>query len=358
MTKQVRRLGRGLNSLLSSTLSTPTVEQVEHEARHHESLKVDHSNAGTTDRSEAHQLPPSRSPGEVGLAPFGAEGGKFVEVRLIPCLAIAPNPYQPRLDPEKANLEELADSIRQVGVLSPLTVRARGQGRFELIAGERRWRASQLAGLTEVPAIVRDVGDERMLEEALIENIQREDLHPIDRALAYRQYCESFGLTIEQVAERVGEKRQTVSNFLRLLELEPEIRELINRGVLSAGHGKALAGVGDGGLRLGLAKTVVSRSLSVRGLEELIRAQRRSPGAGRGDEAGGGRGGQTAAERRAQKRAVVADMEERFSQALGTSVEILEGQPKGSGKVVIEYYTLDDFDRIAGRLGVNLADEE
>jgi ParB family chromosome partitioning protein len=271
---------------------------------------------------------------------------------MVDCSAIEANPFQPRLEPEKANLEELADSIRQVGVIQPLTVRSRGEGRFELIAGERRWRASQLAGLMEVPVIVREINDERMLEEALIENIQREDLNAMDRAVAYRRYCDSFGLTIEQVAERVGEKRQTVSNFLRLLELDRELQDLISHGVLSAGHGKALAGVSDRALRMGLAKTVVARSLSVRALEELVREKKRP-----GSERTGGGAKKSAAERRAEKRAVVADLEERFSQAVGTHVEILEGKPKGSGQIVVDFYTLDDFDRIAGILGVQLEDE-
>jgi len=342
MAQKARRLGRGLSSLLSSTLST----QDSGSASDASELSVPAVRGQAKEVAGDVHIPVSDDP-------IGPAGQVMNQVRLVACTAIEPNRYQPRLDPKTANLEELADSIRQVGVLSPLLVRAKGEGRFELIAGERRWRASQLAGLIDVPAIVREVNDEQMLEEALIENVQREDLNPIDRALAYRQYSETFKLTIEQVAERVGEKRQTVSNFLRLLDLDDEIQELISRGVLSAGHGKALAVVADKSLRLGLVKTVVARSLSVRGLEELVRSQKRTPADA---SARGGRRHPSAAERRAEKRAVVADLEERFSQAVGTHVVIEESRPKGTGKIVIEYHSLDDFDRIAAILGVKLDD--
>jgi len=224
-------------------------------------------------------------------------------------------------------------------MLQPISVRRVGDG-FQIIAGERRWRASQLAGLKRVPVLIREVDDQGMLEMALVENIQREDLNPLDRAKAYRRYCDTFAASAEQVAGRVGEDRTTVTNYLRLLELPADIQSLLAAGRISMGHARSLAGVADDGDRRRLAKAVVAHELSVRALEEIVRREKR------------GEARAPSARRSKDKSPNLRDLEERLSLACGTKVVIQEGRAKGTGKMVIEYYSLDDFDRIASKLGL------
>jgi ParB family chromosome partitioning protein len=260
-------------------------------------------------------------------------------VRLLRCDAIQANPFQPRAEIPEASIDALAESIRQSGLIQPVTVRQTG-ARFELIAGERRWRAAQRAGMAEIPALVRTATDEEMLEIALIENIFREDLNAIDRARAYRRYCEEFGLTAEQVAGRLGEDRTTVANYLRLLELPESVQAMVRDGQLSMGHARALAGLTERHKIEKLAAFASANFFSVRALEELVRQEKE---------------GTAAAPRAAAsptKRPHVRDLEQQFVRALGTKVEIQESRKKGAGRIVIHYFTLDDFDRIAERLGI------
>ncbi len=265
-----------------------------------------------------------------------------IEARMVPIARLSPNPHQPRGPIAEDSVRTLAESIRQTGILQPITVRPHGVG-YQIVTGERRWRAAGLAGLAEVPVVVRKVTDEEMLELALVENIQREDLNAIDRAQAYAHYCAQFARRPEEVAGRLGEDRTTVVNFLRLLELPEAVKEMVAKGLLSAGHARSLLGLPNPEQMLLVARTVVKQGLSVRALEDLVRRTRARGGAGEPAFA-------TAA--RPVKSAHLRDLETRLSLACGTKVSIEEGKRKGSGRMVIEYYSLDDFDRVAGKLGV------
>jgi ParB family chromosome partitioning protein len=189
---------------------------------------------------------------------------------------LRPNQFQPRTIMDDARLEGLAKSIRANGIIQPLVVRRAGDG-YEIIAGERRWRASQLAGLLKVPVVVRDIPQDRLLAVALIENIQREDLNPIEEAHAYRRLADEFSLTQEQIAESVGKDRSSIANYLRLLKLPQEVRDSLAAGRLSMGHARALAGVEGEAAIVRLAKEVIARQLSVRDTEALIRKAGAAP---------------------------------------------------------------------------------
>jgi ParB family chromosome partitioning protein len=238
---------------------------------------------------------------------------------------IAPNPEQPRRRFDEAALRELADSLREHGMLQPVIVRALG-GRFQLVAGERRCRAAEMAGLRSVPAIVREYSDAEMLEIALLENLQREDLNPLEEAQAYATLIDRFGLSQEDLARRLGRSRPAISNALRLLSLEPPIREMVSDGTLSAGHARALLAVAGGAERVALARRATSRGLSVRELERL--AQR----AGR----------RTVRSRPAA--ALYADLEEDLRTATGSRVRI---QRRGTrGTIEIEFIGDADLERL------------
>ncbi|MEW8977814.1 MAG: ParB/RepB/Spo0J family partition protein [Symbiobacterium sp.] len=190
---------------------------------------------------------------------------------------IAPNPEQPRREFDQERLEELAASIREHGIVQPIVVRRKDQG-YEIVAGERRWRAARLAGLDRVPALVREFTEAERMEIALIENLQREDLNPVEEAEAYRSLIEAHGLTQEALAKRLGRSRSQVANTLRLLQLEPSVQEEVRQGRISMGHAKVLLGVGDADRQKALAERVVREQLSVRQLEELVaRQERRVP---------------------------------------------------------------------------------
>lgn len=256
-------------------------------------------------------------------------------LRMIPLDRIAPNPEQPRIVFKGAALEELAESIREHGILTPLLVRRIENGSYVLIAGERRLRASGLAGMLEVPCWVReDVGSREQLELALVENIQREDLDPIETAESYRRLCEEFGMTQEAVARRVGKDRATVANAIRLLRLPDFALAELRVGRISAGHAKALLGLPDDDLLRTVLREVVKDDLSVRATEQRVKAvlapRRRvaSPTAPR-----------------------FPHLEERIGRTLGSRVKI-ETRPRGGkGRIVIEYFDEDELDRLVQRLG-------
>ncbi|MFQ6048785.1 MAG: ParB/RepB/Spo0J family partition protein [Phycisphaerae bacterium] len=272
-----------------------------------------------------------------GSTPGAASPTQRHGSRSIAVSAIAPNPFQPRNRPEQGQLAELAESIRRNGLLQPVVVRQRGAS-FELVIGHRRWQAAQQAGLAEIPAVVRQASDEQMIELALIENIHREDLNPIDRANAYWQYKQRFGLTAEQIAERVGEDRSTVANYLRLLELPEHVKSLLADGSLGMGQARALLGLAEPSQQIGWATRIIRQGLSVRQVERLVQQHK----AGRAEK---------------KKRPLIREIEDRFAAALGTPVQILEGRKRNSGRIVIHYRSLEDFDRIVQRLGVELAEE-
>jgi ParB family chromosome partitioning protein len=247
---------------------------------------------------------------------------------------MVPNAEQPRQSFDEGRLKELAESLKSQGVLQPLVVRALGDGRFQIVAGERRWRAARLAGLARVPVVVKNLSDAESLEAALIENIQREDLNPLEEAEAYRQLLEEHGLTQERLANRVGRQRSTVTNALRLLKLPEEIKTYLLTGELTMGHARAILGLEGESHQMAVARKVVREKLSVRACEELIR----SAPAVRGKRGAG----------RKQKPYSPAQFQlvETLQRRLGTKVD-LQARRKG-GRVVIHYYTLDELDRILG----------
>lgn len=250
---------------------------------------------------------------------------------LIPIERLVANPDQPRrhFDPEA--LEELAESIRQKGVIQPLIVRpARTEGQYEIVAGERRWRASQLAQLHEVPALVRDFSDAEVLEVAIIENVQRADLSPLEEALAYRQLMERFGHTQEKIAEALSRSRSHIANTMRLLTLPTEIQDMISAGKLTAGHARALISAPDA---VALAAKVVGKGLSVRATEDLVRKSA-LPRTAKAKARGG------AAEKDADTRAIEADL----AAGLGMAVSIQHDFGGEGGRLTVSYQNLDDLD--------------
>ncbi|MBS3735423.1 MAG: ParB/RepB/Spo0J family partition protein [Phycisphaerae bacterium] len=255
---------------------------------------------------------------------------------------IAANPYQPRQDFDADALATLTESIRRQGLLQPLVVARAGDAAdrpYRLIAGERRLRAARQAGLDRAPCIVRDATDEQLLEWALIENIHRAELNPIERAEAYRRYIDRFALTQSEVAERLAQPRATVANYLRMLDLEESVRAAIAAGQLSFGHAKVLASLAAPPERQrALARRAIRQQLSVRRLEAIAA----------GDDDAQGQ------PRRATKAAYLRDLEEQLTHAVGTRVAIQPGRKKNTGRVIVEFYGLDDFDRICEALGAKL----
>jgi ParB family chromosome partitioning protein len=250
-----------------------------------------------------------------------------------PINLIDPSALQPRVHFDDAKLEELAQSIRANGVVQPLLIRPKGD-RFELVAGERRWRAAQLAGLTKIPAVLRDVSDDKILELALIENIQREDLNPIEEALAYRKLIETLGLTQETVAERVGRDRSYVTNYLRLLRLPEDIQQLVQVGRLTTGHARTLIALEDADVQRRLARRIIEQDLSVRATERLVRSRLEEKPARKS------RG--TAEEPDANVRAA----ETRLRRQFGTQVRIVQTKGAPSGRIELEFYNAADLDRL------------
>ena len=263
-------------------------------------------------------------------------------VRQIAITAISPNPYQPRQQFNPERLSELAESIKVHGVVQPIVVRREAsvptgeEPRYMLVAGERRWRAAALAGLTTVPAIVREVSDNRVLELTLIENIQREDLNPIEVAEALARLASEASLTHEQIAERTGKDRATITNLLRLLKLPPEVRERVASGALSAGHAKVLLGLASEEAQKALAARIVAQGLSVRQTEEAARTASDRPIKYRSLL----RAIKKDAMDNPNVRAAVLEIE----RTLGTRVRLVGDDLHG--KIIIEYNTSDDLDRI------------
>ena len=246
---------------------------------------------------------------------------------------IDPSAMQPRTRFDEAKLEELAQSIRANGVVQPVLVRRKGE-RYELIAGERRWRAAQRAGLAEMPALVREIPDEKVLEFALIENIQREDLNAIEEARAYQKLLAKVGLTQESLAERVGRDRSYITNYLRLLRLPEDIQSLVENEKLSAGHARAIVAIADADLQRRAARRVIEEGLSVRATERLIQGLTKNSGACKVTQA-----------KTTPADPNVRAAETRLRRHLGTQVRIVQDR-NGRGRVELEFYSSSDLDRI------------
>ncbi|MBV9772740.1 MAG: ParB/RepB/Spo0J family partition protein [Gemmatimonadetes bacterium] len=279
--------------------------------------------------------------------PAEQEGGAAAPqdgLRTIAIARIAPNPFQPRREFAPEQLAELEASIRENGLLQPLVVRPRTAttpegAEWELVAGERRWRAVRRLGWTEVPAVVKEIDDRAMLVLAIVENIQRAELSPLEEAAGYRQLIDDFGFTQQEVAESVGKDRSTVANLLRLLQLPASVQGMVNRGELSMGHARAILGLPDERQMADLAREAVESGLSVRAVEERVRTERTPAAAA---PAGGPRAG-AAAERPADPH--VRHLEEELQRALGTAVRIRVSGGR-AGRIEIPFYNADDFDRV------------
>jgi ParB family transcriptional regulator, chromosome partitioning protein len=329
-----RGLGRGLGALIPT--APPPVDQswsgaaVDRRA----SVSVD---GQTVDGHTIGSMPGSADGGAPrGLAPV--DGAHFREVDVA---AITPNPRQPRQVFDEESMAELTHSIREIGLLQPVVVRPAGGGRFELIMGERRWRAAMDAGLSTLPAIVRETTDDAMLRDALLENLHRAQLNPLEEAAAYQQLLDDFGCTHDELAGRIGRSRPQISNTLRLLKLSPAVQRRVAASVISAGHARALLAVDDAEAQDRLAQRVVSEGLSVRALEEIVAL---------GDYAQGDEPRKP--ERR--KRPVAPGLDDlavRLSERFETRVRVDLGRRKG--RITVEFASLEDLERIVSVMDPN-----
>lgn len=258
---------------------------------------------------------------------------------------IEPNQHQPRAQFDEEALVSLTDSIRELGVLQPILVRPSGHDRYELIAGERRWRASKRAGLQTIPAVVRKIDETTSLEQALVENLHREDLHPMEEAAAYQQLIEEFHLSHEDVARRVGKSRSAVSNMLRLFQLPPSIQKLVADRQLSAGHARALLGTPDRSFQEALARRAVAEQMSVREVEEAVRARTGESDTvdADADEGSPAKPAADVAGRRLRPPGLL-ELEGLLSDRLDTRVKVSMGAKRG--KVTIDFASLEDLERI------------
>lgn len=323
MTKKA--LGRGLDSLISGGVARPAV-------------------AEPPPPLAAPPIPLIPLPAvihPVEAVPLGSSVVRQLDVSLI-----VPNQFQPRTAFNAEHLQELADSIKQRGIVQPIVVRVslhpeeNGKRHFELVAGERRWRAARLAGLTTIPAIVREITNQEALEIALIENLQREDLNPIEEARAYDQLTKQFHLTQEQVATKVGRSRAAVANSLRLLGLPAEVQSWVVDGRVSVGHAKAILGLVIPDEQRLVAERVIKQNLTVRQTEQLVEQLK-----GMAKTNGG-------AAATSAKSPHIATIEERLQQLLGTGV-VVRHQKNGKGRIQIDYYSNDELSRLLGLLGVD-----
>lgn len=307
-----RGLGRGLGSLIPTS-----------PARHADTVdQAASAGAGS-------EGPASNAPGEeeTGLV----AGAYFAE---LPLSQLTPNPRQPRAVFDEEALRELVASIQEVGLLQPIVVRPLGVDRYELVMGERRWRAAQQAGMAAIPAIVRETGDDALLRDALLENLHRAELNPLEEAAAYQQLLDDFGCTHDELARRIGRSRPQISNMLRLLRLSAPVQRRVAAGVLSAGHARALLGVADVDLQDQLATRIVAEGISVRGLEELIAVGVR-PSTDRPS---------TASSRSRPQAPGLVDIAERLSDRFETRCNVMLGRRRG--KITVEFASLEDLQRI------------
>ena len=323
MAQQRRGLGKGLGALI------PEASRTDHGAVGTVGTAQSAADGGTSDRP----FEPTGAPAaaDAGSELRQVEGAYFEEVAID---AIAPNPRQPRRTFDEDALDELAASIAEVGLLQPVVVRKLGPGNYELVMGERRMRASQRAGLDFIPAIVRETQDNDMLRDALIENLHRQQLDPLEEAAAYRQLLDDFGATHEQLAQRIGRSRPHISNTLRLLSLPPAVQKRVAAGVISAGHARALLSLDEPLAQERLAQRIVAEGLSVRTVEEIVTLGDGEPRA-------------TATRKPVTAKPVapaLRHLSDRLSDLFETKVKVEMGQKKG--KIVVEFATIDDLERI------------
>ena len=302
-----KALGKGLRSLIPPTAAQPTSQEPQPQPQ-----------AAPT---------PAPTPAET-VAPQTNSDLAQLDIDLI-----VPNEVQPRKEFDEQELAELATSLSRDGVLQPLVVRPIEGNHYELIAGERRWRAAQAAGLLKVPVVVKEVPDDKMLELALIENIQRAELNPIEEANAYQTLMHDLGLTQNELADRVGKPRATIANFVRLLNLPPEVQYYIKSGDLSTGHAKALAGLARSDLQIEIAKEIAKQQLSVRRAEKLVQQARKT-------------GSASGAKAPAAPDPNLAAAADELQRLLGTKVKIVQSGKKGAGRIELHAFSSDEMDRL------------
>ena len=286
--------------------------------------------------------PPSAGEGDAIESGARSSHTQTQGVMQVPLAAISPNPHQPRSPIRDQDLVELAASIEEHGVIQPLIVTRASDG-YQLVAGERRWRASRLAGLDKVPVLVKDVAPREMLELALVENIQRSDLNPLEEAMAYHQLTDEFGLTQEQVARRVGKSRVAVSNTLRLLKATPAVQQALMNGKISEGHARALLRLTQETRQIAALDIVLKRGMNVRQTEELVRRWAKTER--KTDETGD----EPASEEDLLPRAYTRSLESRFRETLGTRVTLTRGED-GQGKLVIYFYSDEELNALYERI--------
>jgi ParB family chromosome partitioning protein len=314
MSVKKRGLGRGLDALLGGSRPDPA-------AKVEPQPISSPPNSGENSNSKDSQTP-------VVVPPASGQ------LKTLPVEFIQPGKYQPRMDMRQETLEELAASIKAQGVMQPIVVRPISSSKYEIIAGERRWRASQLAGLDSIPVIIKDVPDDAAIALALIENIQRENLSPLEEATALKRLQDEFGLTQQEVADAVGKSRTTVTNLLRLMSLQPEVRVFLERGDMEMGHARAILGL-EGDKQGIAARAVVGKGLSVRQTEDLVRRLQKG---GSGKPAG--------------SKAIDPDirtLQDDLAEKLGAEV-LIEHTAKGKGKLVVKYGSLDQLDGILSHI--------
>jgi len=314
MAQQKRGLGKGLGALIPTGPLPPGAGP----------------SAGPGQAGDVPGSPgPAGGGGWPGDARGSVDGAYFQE---LPIAAVTPNPRQPRKVFDEDALDELVDSIREVGLLQPVVVRETRPGQFELIMGERRWRASQRAEMTHIPAIVRATGDDDLLRDALMENLHREQLNPLEEAAAYQQLLDDFGATHEELARKVGRSRPHISNTLRLLQLSPTVQRRVAAGVLSAGHARALLSLDDPAAQDHLAHRIVAEGLSVRAVEEIVTMGGVRPVKARRPAA------------RSASAPALDRLADRLADAFDTRVKVELGKRKG--KIVVEFGSIEDLERI------------
>ncbi len=332
--KGVRRgLGRGLGALIP-TVAVEAEEPQSAAKGVTVAEQLVNPSSVTPDGAEVPSPAPT-SPSATTISQEVPAGAYFAE---LPIASVRPNTWQPRQVFDEEALAELVHSVKEIGLLQPVVVRPDGEDRYELIMGERRWRASQEAGLTTIPAIVRETDDGDMLRDALLENLHRSQLNPLEEAAAYGQLLEDFGCTHEELAQRIGRSRPQISNTLRLLKLPPTVQRRVAAGVLSAGHARALLAVEESEVQERLAQRVVQEGISVRGLEEIVAL---------GDH------GTKKAAPRAPKVEVpgAVELAGRLSDRFDTRMKVDDAKSKG--KITVEFATLDDLQRIVDLMDPN-----
>jgi ParB family transcriptional regulator, chromosome partitioning protein len=323
-------LGRGLAALIPTAAPAPAAPRIPSSVST-STVPVVPAEPATDGRPTAAEstAPAGTSdlPSDVAVA-----GAVYREIDLA---TVQPNPQQPRTQFDEESLGELEHSIREFGLLQPIVVREVSPGSYQLVMGERRWRAAQRAGLERLPAIVRRTGDDVMLRDALLENIHRVQLNPLDEAAAYEQLLAEFGVTQTELADRLGRSRPVVTNTIRLLKLPVSVQRRVAAGVLSAGHARALLGLGEAGQQEELAARIVAEGMSVRATEEAVVLLRRD----------GGRPAEKPARRKPMQAPGLQDLAERLSDSFDTRVKVELGQRKG--RIVVEFGSVEDLERIA-----------